>query len=163
MEYKKLELFPADRRLQNRKSARITVRGYTGEFNTQGKEFLGTVCKAWSLPLKHPAALALHTPLDTTLYQLCAVPVQIASTADVPVFVNNDSSKIKVDLYTYMHSINLHLGGRTRWVIYLQVDLGVDGKPCLFLDTQTDLEKIRREQKAAQDGSAKSGQSQAQA
>jgi hypothetical protein len=163
MEYKKIKLVPLSRQQQGRKSARITVRGYTGEFNTQGKEFLGTVCKAWALPLKHPAALALHTPLDTTEYQVCAVPVQVATDTDVPVIVNEDSTTIKVDLYTYMHSINLHLGGRTRWVIYLQVDLGVDGKPCLFLDTQTDLEKIRREQKAAQDGSAKSGQSQAQA
>ncbi|HLO04051.1 MAG TPA: hypothetical protein VK191_13155 [Symbiobacteriaceae bacterium] len=157
MEYKKLKLEPAQRRPANLKTPRITVKGYIGEYNALGKLCLAEVCKAWGLPVNRPAALVLHTPEGTTEYQLCGVPVMTAGAGDVPVIVNEDASKIKVDLYTYMTSINLHLGRRTKWVIYLKVAPGVDGKLCLFLDTQTDLAEIRRKQSGAQDGPAKSG------
>jgi hypothetical protein len=163
MEYNRVRLAPVTRRDRKLKSPRITVRGYTGEFNTQGKALLGQVCKAWGLPLRYPAALALHTPATNDDYELCAVPVQEATLEDVPVIVSGDSTSIKVDFYTYMHSINLHLGHRTRWVIYLDVNTGVDGKLCLFLDTQTDLEAIRKQQTAAKDGSNKSGETRPQA
>lgn len=157
MEYRKLKLQPASRSAKSLKSPRITVRGYTGEFNTLGKAALSEVCKAWGLPVNRPAALALHIPEETEEYQLCGVPVMVADAGDLPVTVNEDASTIKVDLYTYMQSINLHLGKRTKWTIFLKVASGVDGKPSLFLDTQTDLEEIRRKQSAAQGGSDKSG------
>jgi hypothetical protein len=157
MEYRKLKLQPVSRRDKRLHSPRITVRGYTGEFNAKGKQLLADVCRAWGLPVKYPAAIALHTPVETTEYQLLGVPVQVAGDDDVPVTVNDDSTKIKVDLYTYMNSINLHLGNRTKWAIYLKVEPGVSGKPCLYLDTQTDLEEIRRQQNAVQSGPDKSG------
>jgi hypothetical protein len=158
MEFQKLRLSWGARNDRSKKTPRIIVRGYTGEFNVLGKDCLGQVCKAWGLPLKHPAALALHTPLDTSDYQLCAVPVQEATIEDVPVTTSQDAKKIKVDLYNYMSSINLHLGHRTRWVIYLHVGPGVDGKPCLFLDTKTDLEAIRKAQAANQGDSKTNNQ-----
>lgn len=157
MEYRQLKLEPADRKAKSRKSPRITVRGYTGEFNTLGKAALAKVCRAWGLPVNHPAALTPHTAEATAEYQLCAVPAMVAGPSDLPVSLNQNATKIKVDLYTYMNSINLHLGKRTKWVIYLKVETGVDGKECLFLDTQTDLEEIRRRQQAVQGGSDKSG------
>jgi hypothetical protein len=91
--------------------------------------------------------LALHTPDEEGAeFHLCATPVSVVGPSDLPVTLNQDSTKIKVNLYTYMNDINLHLGRRTRWTIYLKVAPGVDGKPCLILDTQTDLEEIRRRQ-----------------
>lgn len=157
MEYRKLKLEPAVRKAKSLKSPRITVRGYTGEFNTLGKAALAEVCRAWGLPVNHPVALTPHTAESTAEYQLCAVPVMVAGASDLPVTVNQNATKIKVDLFTYMNSINLHLGKRTKWVVYLKVAPGVEGKPCLFLDTQTDLEEIRKRQQAAQGGSDKSG------
>lgn len=157
MEFRKLRLEKTSRREKRLQSPRITVRGYTGEFNTLGKSLLAQVCKAWGLPMNRPAALALHTVEDATEYQLCAVPVLTAGDDDVPVTMSQDSSSIRVDLYHYMNSINLHLGKRTRWAIYLKVAPGVEGKLCLFLDTNTDLEEIRRRESAAQGASDKSG------
>jgi hypothetical protein len=150
MEFQKLKLAAVDRNGSRKKTPRITVRSYTGEFNKLGKDCLAQVCKAWGLPLKHPAALALHTAKGDSEYQLCAVPVMEATEGDVRITTSQDSQKIKVDLFDYMHSINLHLGSRSRWVIYVKVAPGVDGKPCLFLDTQTDLEAIRKAQAAGQ-------------
>lgn len=161
MEYAKLKLEPAVRKAKSLKSPRITVRGYTGEFNALGKAALAEVCRAWGLPMNHPAALTPHTAEGTAEYHLCAVPVMVAGPSDLPVTVNQNATKIKVDLLTYMNSINLHLGKRTKWVIYLKVERGVDGKDCLFLDTQTDLEEIRRRQHAAQGGSDKAGSDKA--
>lgn len=158
MAFKKLQLAAGQRRAKNIKSPRIIVRGYVGEFNTLGREDLAQVCRAWGLPVNHPAALSLHTPEESVEYQLCSVPVMSVGDDDVPVSLNKTATKIRVDLYDYMNSINLHLGKRTKWVIYLKVAPGVDGKPCLYLDTKTDLAEIQKRQSAAHGAPDKSGQ-----
>ena len=56
MEFRKLRLEKTSRREKRLQSPRITVRGYTGEFNTLGKSLLAQVCKAWGLPMNRPAA-----------------------------------------------------------------------------------------------------------